>query len=144
MYEPMKNLKEFHDKFLRDRDLGVVGDGKISETVDKRKRLIQEETAEVSEALDDYWKWTFYSNNGYTVQDTVDRIRQHLAKELADLLYVVYGTAEEFNISIEEVFKRVHESNMSKVWDDGTVHYNEFGKVLKPPTYSPPDLSDLI
>jgi hypothetical protein len=36
------------------------------------------------------------------------------------------------------------ESNMGKVWDDGTVHYNDFGKIIKPPTYSPPDIESIL
>jgi predicted HAD superfamily Cof-like phosphohydrolase len=66
------------------------------------------------------------------------------ADALADLLYVVYGAALEWGIPLDDVFVEVHRSNMSKVWPDGTVHYREDGKVLKPPTYSPADVAKVL
>ena len=67
-----------------------------------------------------------------------------LTKELADLLYVTYGFAVTFGLPIDEVFERVHRSNMSKLGDDGTPLYREDGKVLKGPNYEPPKLDDLF
>ena len=63
-----------------------------------------------------------------------------IAKELADLLYVVYGTAVSYGIDMEPVFKEVHRSNMSKVGG----HKREDGKWVKPPTYSPADISPIL
>ena len=68
-------------------------------------------------------------------------VKSRLAKELADLLYVVYGTAVTFDIPIDKVFHLVHESNMSKLGNDGKPVYREDGKVTKGPNYKPPDLS---
>ncbi len=45
---------------------------------------------------------------------------------------------------LDEALNRVHESNMSKLDEDGKPIYREDGKVLKGPNYKPPDLSDLI
>jgi predicted HAD superfamily Cof-like phosphohydrolase len=67
-----------------------------------------------------------------------------LTKELADLLYVVYGFAVTFGLPIDEVFERVHRSNMSKLGDDGKPLYRDDGKVLKGPNYQPPKLDDLF
>jgi NTP pyrophosphatase (non-canonical NTP hydrolase) len=127
----MKDLKEFHDTFAphqRNEEF-------LSKT-ERRINLICEEYEEVAQAIL-YLEDTRLNLTSGTVQEATEE----LAKELADLLYVVYGTAEELGIPLEEVFKVVHASNMSKVWDDGEVHRNEFGKVLKPPTYTKPDLS---
>jgi predicted HAD superfamily Cof-like phosphohydrolase len=60
------------------------------------------------------------------------------AKELADLLYVVYGTAAEMGIDLDAVFEAVHESNMSKLDDNGKPIRREDGKILKGPNYKPP------
>lgn len=67
--------------------------------------------------------------------------RPRLAKELADLLYVVYGCADALDIPIDEVFYDVHQSNMSKLGADGRPIRREDGKVMKGPNYKPPDLS---
>lgn len=131
MYTPMADLKEFHDTFAPDQKR----DDFLTKT-ERRINLITEEYEEVSKAL-----VHLEDTRLNLTSSSMFEARAELAKELADLLYVVYGTAEELGIPLEEVFQAVHQSNMSKVWDDGKVHYNEFGKVLKPPTYVKPDLS---
>ncbi len=70
--------------------------------------------------------------------------KEDLTKELADLLYVTYGFAVTFGLPIDEVFERVHRSNMSKLGDDGKPIYREDGKVLKGPNYEKPNLDDLF
>ena len=45
---------------------------------------------------------------------------------------------------LDEALHRVHESNMSKLDEDGKPIYREDGKVLKGPTYAPPQLEDLV
>jgi len=67
-----------------------------------------------------------------------------VADAIADLLYVVYGAALEWGIPADDVLAEVHRSNMTKVWPDGTVHYREDGRVLKPPTYSPADIAGVF
>jgi predicted HAD superfamily Cof-like phosphohydrolase len=62
-----------------------------------------------------------------------------LAKELADVLYVVYGTADLLEIPLEAVFTEVHRSNMSKVVA-GEVIRREDGKILKPDSYREADV----
>ena len=70
--------------------------------------------------------------------------QEHALKELADLVYVCYQYAENMGWFLDEALNRVHESNMSKLDDDGNPIYREDGKVLKGPNYKPPDLSDLF
>jgi predicted HAD superfamily Cof-like phosphohydrolase len=48
------------------------------------------------------------------------------------------------NDVVREAFWRVHESNMSKLGDDGKPLRREDGKVLKGPNYKPPVLDDLL
>ena len=67
-----------------------------------------------------------------------------LTKELADLLYVTIGFAVTFGLPLCEVFERVHQSNMSKLGEDGKPIYREDGKVLKGPNYEKPKLDDLF
>jgi hypothetical protein len=113
-------------------------------------KLILEEKAEVLEAL------------------------EHLLKEISDLGYVSIGyinatggmppldnrpdsadivAAFQWSTVIaqvlggpvmQEAFRRVHASNMSKLGADGKPIRREDGKVLKGPNYAPPVLSDLV
>lgn len=63
----------------------------------------------------------------------------------ADQLYILLGDIISHGLQgqIEESFKRVHESNMTKVVD-GKVLRREDGKILKPDTYRRVDLTDLV
>ena len=70
--------------------------------------------------------------------------QEHALKELADLVYVCYQYAENMGWFLDEAMNRVHESNLSKLDEDGKPIYRDDGKVLKGPNYKPPDLSDLF
>ena len=45
---------------------------------------------------------------------------------------------------LDEALDRVHESNMTKLGEDGKPIRREDGKVLKGPNYKAPDLTDLV
>ena len=63
-----------------------------------------------------------------------------VAKEMADLLYVVYGTAVSYGIDMDPVFREVHRSNMSTVGG----YKREDGKWVKPATYSPARIEPIL
>jgi predicted HAD superfamily Cof-like phosphohydrolase len=65
-------------------------------------------------------------------------------KELADLVYVCYQYAANLGWDLDEALDRVHQSNLSKLDDNGNPIYREDGKVLKGPRYEPPNLNDLV
>ena len=119
MSEQQRMVEEFHQKFeLRAEPTPSIPD---DATRRLRIRLIQEEFDEVKEALE----------------------RQDLngiAKELADLLYVVYGTAVSYGIDLDPVFREVHRSNLSKVGG----YKRGDGKWVKPPTYSPAQIGPIL
>jgi NTP pyrophosphatase (non-canonical NTP hydrolase) len=96
-----------------------------------QKTLVIEEFKEFLEAEDH-----LYRDNPTVVAEAL--------KELADLVYVCYQYAENMNWFLDEALHRVHESNMSKLGEDGKPIYREDGKVLKGPNYKPPNLTDLI
>lgn len=113
-----------------------------------RKSLLEEEHAELQEAL-----------------DTGDL--KQIAKEAADLLYVLYGLQWHVGLDFDRAFAAVHRSNMTKLWNIDCEHcnstgreplsgksyycqvchgaqkgrYSTDGKVLKGPNYRPPDLN---
>jgi predicted HAD superfamily Cof-like phosphohydrolase len=45
---------------------------------------------------------------------------------------------------LDEALRRVHQSNLSKLDDEGKPVLRADGKVMKGPNYQPPDLSDLV
>lgn len=61
----------------------------------------------------------------------------------ASVNWLIEDTNMLYNFKFHEAFKRVHESNMSKLVD-GKVFKNSDGKVLKGPNYKPPYLGDLV
>ena len=67
-----------------------------------------------------------------------------VADALTDILYVTYGAAHSFGIPIDECFKEVQRSNMSKLGEDGKPIYREDGKVMKGPSYFKPDLKNVL
>jgi predicted HAD superfamily Cof-like phosphohydrolase len=112
-------VDEFHRTFdIARRETPAVADEK---TRTLRTRLIQEEFDELKHAMSE--------------EDL-----PAIAKELADLLYVVYGTAVSYGIDMGPVFREVHRSNMSKVGG----YKREDGKWVKPATYSPADLKPIL
>ncbi len=63
---------------------------------------------------------------------------ENIAKELADILYAVYGTILEHGLQdkMEEIFEEVHRSNMSK-------DYHEY-KMIKGPNYFKADVKKFL
>lgn len=94
-----------------------------------RYELVDEEFYEFKEAR--------FDEGGETPSEEV-------LKELADLIYVAYGYAAYRGWDLDEAVRRVHQSNMSKLGDDGKPIFREDGKVLKGPNYRPPFLNDLV
>lgn len=102
-------LREFHEAF-------------VPAEPDPRKgqpELLREEHKEVQQALHYGARW-------------------EIAQELADLVYVAYGTALVHGIDLDA---EVHRANMSKLGENGLPILRSDGKVLKGPRYSPPDLT---
>ena len=64
---------------------------------------------------------------------------ENLLKELADMLYVIHGYATSFGWDLDEAFRRVHASNMSKLGDDGKPVFAD-GKVMKSDNYKEPSV----
>ena len=75
---------------------------------------------------------------------TSSKVKEDCLKELADLVYVCYQYAANMGWDLDEAMHRVHESNMSKLGEDGKPIYRKDGKVLKGPNYEPPNLEDLV
>ena len=90
-----------------------------------RYDLIKEELGELKEAMD-------------------KKDLKEVADALTDILYVTYGAGHAFGINLDECFKEVQSSNMSKLGSDGKPIYNDKGKVMKGPDYFKPDLGKFV
>lgn len=119
-------VKEFHEVYGQEKNDSVSIDA-IKTFKNLRLSLIEEEHHEIEKEL-----WT------------VNPDPVAVAKELTDLLYVVYGTGVTFGIDLDKCFSEVHKSNMSKLGEDGKPIYRNDGKVLKGPNYKPVDLKRVL
>jgi len=105
-----------------------------------RLDLITEELDELREAL----------NHPETVhyQSPIVQVDKLAALDaLTDLLYVLLGTYHTLGLAhvAEAAFNEVQRSNMSKVDEaTGLCIRDDNGKILKPSTYSPPQLHTLV
>lgn len=67
-----------------------------------------------------------------------------IADALADIVYVAYGSAITYGIDLDLVIREVHRANMSKLGPNGVPLMREDGKVLKPRTYTPPVIEEIL
>lgn len=100
-----------------------------------RMQLLNEEHSELQIA--------FRKGMAPTLEGEIVRNRAEIIKEMADLAYVLYGTAIAFGIDLDEAVRRVHHSNMTKLNENGEPIYRADGKILKSTAYKEPDLDDL-
>ena len=112
-----KELKQFDNLlYLLKPDLKFIP---VHKKKDLAKTLIKEEFAELMEA--------FHKDDA-----------REIAKELVDLTYVVTQALIRLYDEPAEIWRRVHQSNLSKFGDDAEVRSD--GKLLKSESYEPPDL----
>lgn len=92
--------------------------GADAQSIDLKLAMLEEEYTEFLEAL----RWG----------DPV-----FVAKEGADLVYVVVSTLISLGIPFNEVFTALQTSNMSKIGPDGQITKSEDGKILKGEDFQP-------
>jgi predicted HAD superfamily Cof-like phosphohydrolase len=90
-----------------------------------REGLISEEHAEVVEAFE-----------RLEAGERGERDLAHLVHELADLLYVTYGSLLACGVEPDGVFRELHRANMHKI----SGPRREDGKQMKPPGWEPADM----
>lgn len=124
MHIAEQQIRELMTAFEQDRPLTpVLPDYDVREL---RQNMLAEEYQEYVEAENDH--------------DIVE-----IADALADMMVIIIGTALAYGIPIAKVWEEVHRSNMSKVDPaTGSIIKREDGKVLKPDTWSPPDVIGVL
>ena len=88
------------------------------------------------------------------LQEELDELKQanedgdiiEVADAMVDIMYVLLGTACEYGLvdKMEEMWDLVHDNNMKKLWPDGKVHKNQYGKVIKPEGFEKVELKTLF
>ncbi|WP_326755056.1 hypothetical protein OH738_11000 [Streptomyces hirsutus] len=120
---PADLVREFHHAF--GLDARETPTEVSPELAAHRGDLLAEEAAEVAEVA---------------VHGPLDR----LAHELADVVYVAYGTALVHGIDLDTVISEIHRANMSKRGPGGEIARRFDGKVLKGDHYEAPDVSRVL
>lgn len=114
-----RHLAEFHEH------PNALGEGTNTQAL--RRTLHEEEHAELMQEL-------------RIAAEGVDNRRQ-IAREIADVVYVSYGTAWAFGIDLDAALAEVHRAAMDKM--NAGVR-REDGKILKPPGFVPPDMTGAV
>jgi predicted HAD superfamily Cof-like phosphohydrolase len=126
LQETIDLVRQFHDAFgIENKDKPTVD---ISEkTALLRYKLMREENEEYLEAAQE--------------GDMVE-----VADALGDMLYILCGTILSHGMQdvIEDVFREIQSSNMSKLDKNGKPIYREDGKVLKSDQYFKPDIKKIL
>lgn len=125
MQEQLKAVEKFHNAFNQKN--GVAPRLLNDKESELRYNLMNEENQEYIEACRE--------NNLVEIADA-----------LGDQLYILCGTILKHGMQhkIEDVFKEIHLSNMSKLGSDGKPIFREDGKIQKGPGYSQPDINKIL
>ncbi len=67
-----------------------------------------------------------------------------MADAIGDILVVTYGAACALGLPVTSIWNEINRSNLSKVHPDGTLHKRADGKVMKPISFSPPDIKRIL
>ncbi|MGB0886960.1 MAG: hypothetical protein ACPGSL_02455 [Vicingaceae bacterium] len=124
--ETIDMVKEFHEAFKIGNEEAPVAEI-AKKDYQLRYELMKEENEEYLEAAE----------NGDLVE---------IADACGDMLYILCGTLLKHGLQhkIEEVFKEIQSSNMSKLDEKGEPIYREDGKVLKSELYFKPDIQKVL
>jgi len=99
---------------------------------DLYERLIAEEY--------DEWLMEYHNKTIHHIDTSISEL-----KELADLVYVIYGYANARGWDLDEALYRVHENNLGRMYQpDGSIKRREDGKIVKNPHYPKVSLDDLV
>lgn len=116
------NLLEFHKVF--------------SLPIGKRPQLPKREIRALRQKLD-------YEEFNELMAAEIANDLVEIADAIADLIYVLVGHAVSYGIPLDEVWREVHQSNMSKA-PGGIVHRRADGKILKPDNWRPPQIATIL
>jgi len=154
-------VEEFHTTY------GLPAPGRHTLLTDQdmqlRINLMREELDEIEEA------WDAFKADTSGDKDYLEHFAA-IASEIADLLYVTYGTAVSMGFDALDVLAEIHKANMSKLWSEadlatlpmagdgtsesdnltayatehGTIVERADGKIIKPPSFKRADIAKAL
>ena len=136
MLSNFEQVRKFHEKF------GLLSNSSPT-NISKEEWKLRWEL--ISEEYTEVWEELFEQHDPKCkVELRTDIDLKKVAKELGDLLYVVYGTYVALGINADVVFEEIQRSNMSKLDKDGNVLRRDDGKILKSDQYSPANMDKVF
>lgn len=142
MNKTQSQVKEFHKAFNVSTPECPT---KLSdERLRLRARLVAEEFFE--------FMWSMFGKESGAIFNARQMVEQvintqepkldmvEFCDSLADMIYVIYGSALEAGVDMEPISDEVHKSNMSKI--GGPTRPD--GKILKNPNWMPPNIKDIL
>lgn len=129
-----QRVQEFHRAFGVPSAENPTPPGR--ELADLREALIGEEFEEF---------WLGHLNGELEFEPNLIEI----ADAIGDMLYVIYGTADQYGLDADAIFAEVHRSNMSKLDENGKPLFHDGitgpkGKVKKSDRFEEPKLREVI
>lgn len=68
-----------------------------------------------------------------------------ISDALGDMIVIIIGTALSYGIPLDKIWNEIHKSNMAKIDEDtGKVIRRDDGKVIKPESWTPPDIQGIL
>lgn len=148
-------VKEFYikfrqEKFLRENSIKRYQqrlEWYLEEVTELNKAIAENDRVEILDALVDM----LYIKIGTLLENfrvcNVERILNEKRDSIDLDIITIFETLEEFNFSeecFESAFEEVHNSNMSKLGEDGNPILREDGKIMKGPNYFRPNLKRVL
>ena len=132
---PAKMLAQFHDA-LGDKFGRAITSAELAEL---RFTLHREEHDELEDELEQGY---FDAEH----EPVSDEMRRKIARELADVVYIAYGTAHAYGIDLDAAVAEIHRVAMNKLFPtDGSPRVvRADGKIGKPANFTPPDMTGAV
>jgi len=134
-----EDMEAFKQDMEQDHEMSGIYQTPLDMVKEYQRVSGQEANANLYSALidEEFGEWVNENRMGMSYSEEL--------KELADLVYVIYGYANAKVWDLDEAVRRIHENNIGRMYQpDGTIKRREDGKVIRNKSYPKVDLSDLV
>lgn len=154
-----QQVLEFHRKFKQPQVEGGPSLEAIEDRIPLRMGLIAEEFEELLEAVYGPAAAAIFAEAWPKIQAADEGVRDlvETVDALGDLKYVINGFGVEANVDLDTITTHIHESNMSKLGEDGEPVMSDgvtpdprdgkvkpAGKILKGPNFWEPNIAQAM